>query len=418
VYRGDGSPVSAAEVLVDTRDVVSNIEPDAVRAAPGQFAVVWREYDNGDFPDDELYLRLLDGEQRGVGTPLKFADAIGAGDFHQSAAPVSPGGFVVAWTRSVPSEGMEASQIVARRFDEGVQPVTDEVIVTASPTNLPIAASVLAPTAQSFVVAWTELNQDGDRDAVLLRRYGADGMPSSDAQVVNTYSTGNQQFLRMQALPDGRFVVAWDSFGQDGDKEGVFAQRFSSNGERVGTEFQVNSHTTGSQFRNSIVALGGSLFSIVWLSDGQDGDGLGVFARLFDWNTGPLGVEFQVNTYTIGDQGRGFGASSDSSGNFVVVWSGLGDGDERPSGVFGRRYCLANPTELRCGSAASGNVGHPTVSDALAALTAAVGISSCALCECDADGDGRVASSDALRILDAAIGSTIELSCPACCLSP
>jgi hypothetical protein len=413
VYRSDGRPVASAETLVDTRDVVSNIEPDAVRAAPGQFAVLWREYDNGDFPDDELYVRLVDSEQGGVATPIKFADAIGANDFHQSVSGTSPDGFVVAWTRTVPAAGPEASQIVARR-DAAAQPATAEVVVTPSPENAHRGVSARAGRESSLCLM--ELSQDGDRDAVLLKRFNADGSPSSEAQVVNTYTTANQQFPRMGALPDGRFLIAWDSFGQDGDREGVFAQRFSATGKRVGSEFQVNSYTTGSQFRNAIVSHGGSFFSVVWLSDGQDGDGLGVFARLFDWDSGPLGTEFKVNSYTVGDQGRGFGASSDAVGNIVVVWSGDDDGSR--SGVFARRYCLADPADIRCGNN-TGNAGAPpTASDALAALATAVGLSDCLFCECDADGSGHVSSSDALRILKAAAGDAAGLSCPACCLTP
>lgn len=47
-----------------------------------------------------------------------------------------------------------------------------------------------------------------------------------------------------------------------------------------------------------------------------------------------LGNEFQANTYTTGDQWRP-ALAADSSGNFVMVWGGPGDGLLR--GVHGQR---------------------------------------------------------------------------------
>ena len=50
--------------------------------------------------------------------------------------------------------------------------------------------------------------------------------PKSEFQV-NSY-TANQQYRPAVALePSGDFVVAWESFGQDGSEGGVFAQRFA-----------------------------------------------------------------------------------------------------------------------------------------------------------------------------------------------
>jgi hypothetical protein len=52
-------------------------------------------------------------------------------------------------------------------------------------------------------------------------------------------------------------------------------------------------------------------------------------------------------------------------------------------------------------------------SDALLVLRAAVGITACALCECDVNNDGVVNTADALRTLRAAVGQPLALTCPA-----
>ena len=45
----------------------------------------------------------------------------------------------------------------------------------------------------------------------------------------------------------GNFVVAWQSDGQDGSGNGIYAQRYDSSGSAVGSEFLVNTYTTSAQ---------------------------------------------------------------------------------------------------------------------------------------------------------------------------
>ena len=45
---------------------------------------------------------------------------------------------------------------------------------------------------------------------------------------VNTYTTNYQDGPTVSADGNARFVVVWSSYGQDGDNEGVFAQRFAT----------------------------------------------------------------------------------------------------------------------------------------------------------------------------------------------
>jgi hypothetical protein len=76
---------------------------------------------------------------------------------------------------------------------------------------------------------------------------------------------------------------------------------------------------------------------------------------------------------------------------------------------------LPDATVLFCGhtneSSAGGNI---TATDALVALNAAVGATSCALCRCDVDDSGSISATDALRILTAAVGLDVTLTCSPC----
>jgi hypothetical protein len=64
----------------------------------------------------------------------------------------------------------------------------------------------------------------------------------------------------------GDFVVSWASDGQDGDLSGVFAQRFDRNATALGTEFQVNTTTTGFQSLDSVASDATGNFVITWIT--------------------------------------------------------------------------------------------------------------------------------------------------------
>ena len=102
---------------------------------------------------------------------------------------------------------------------------------------------------------------------------------------------------------------------------------------RVGVEFQVNTYTTGDQTLPAVAANGPG-FVLVWSST-RDGSFHGIFGQRFS-SGGAQGGEFQINAYTEGEQYRPR-VAADSVGNFVVVWQSTGqDGDSR--GVFGHRF--------------------------------------------------------------------------------
>ena len=153
---------------------------------------------------------------------------------------------------------------------------------------------------------------------------------------VNSYTTFDQGSPSVAADGAGDFTVVWSSVFQDGDVAGIFGQRFASNGSPRGTEFQVNSYATNDQVSPSVAADEMGNFVVAWTADEQDGSGSGIFAQRFDSTGASLGSEFQVNTYTAADE-FGPSAASDDAGNFFISWSGDAQ-DGSGSGVFGQRF--------------------------------------------------------------------------------
>jgi hypothetical protein len=60
----------------------------------------------------------------------------------------------------------------------------------------------------------------------------------------------------------------------------IFAQRFRSPGGPIGGEFQVNTYSEGDQRYPAVATGPDGRFVTVWRSDNQDGSGDGIFAEL------------------------------------------------------------------------------------------------------------------------------------------
>ena len=92
----------------------------------------------------------------------------------------------------------------------------------------------------------------------------------------------------------------------------------------LGPEIRVNTYTTSDQARPAVAADAAGNFVVVWDSLGQDGSGQGVFARFHDATGAPIGAaEFRVNSYTTGDQ-RTARIAATPAGEFIVVWKSWG----------------------------------------------------------------------------------------------
>ncbi len=188
-----------------------------------------------------------------------------------------------------------------------------------------------------FVVTWISSGQDGLGSGVYAQVYDASGEAVGGEFRANASAEGYRYSQTITALENGGFVVAWDSLGQDGSDWGVYAQVYDGWGGRIGGEFRVNTHVTGSQSGPQIVALGEGRFVVTWQSHSQDGDGFGIYAQVYDASGGPIGGEFRVNTYTEGEQNASQ-ITALEDGGFVIVWVSYYGQDGSGAGVYAQVY--------------------------------------------------------------------------------
>jgi hypothetical protein len=153
---------------------------------------------------------------------------------------------------------------------------------------------------------------------------------------LNVFTTGAQFEPAIGMDASGNFVVVWSSVGQDGDGYGVFGRRFTAAGAPIGVEFQVNTYTTSFQRSPDVARDTAGDFVVVWQSFAQDGHVFGIFGQRFASSGAKQGGEFRINDHTLGHQNNA-SVAMDGAGDFVVAWSAADqDGDDYA--VFGRRF--------------------------------------------------------------------------------
>jgi hypothetical protein len=86
----------------------------------------------------------------------------------------------------------------------------------------------------------------------------------------------------VEGLTNGGWVVAWADSVNDGGGYGVFFQVYDADGDLVGEQTLANETTDYWQSNPAVSALPDGRFVITWNSDRQDGDDYGVYQRVFD----------------------------------------------------------------------------------------------------------------------------------------
>lgn len=305
--------------------------------AAGDFVVTWTS--SAEVPLDgsgtAVYAQVFKSNGDPLGDAFRVNTVTGSDQGESAVAMDQEGNFVVAWN-SLNQDG-DSFGVFARRYDANGVPAGPEFQVNTTTSNDQILSDIAMGANGEFVITWNASGQSGVLGyTVMARLFNAEGVPLGGEFKVNTFTNGQQIGASAAVDASGGFVIAWASGGQDGSSGGVYAQRYNADGTTQGGEFRVNVTTFSVQGEPSVSMTLAGDFVVSWHSYAQDGDDLGVFARQYDAAGIPLGGEFQVNTETANRQLRP-SVAMDAQGDFVVVWQSEGqDGDGY--GIYAQRY--------------------------------------------------------------------------------
>jgi hypothetical protein len=361
-----------------------------------------------DLRDYSVIVQFIDDVGKPVTGPFRPTGNGLGNEFFPNVASAPDGSTVLVWIdyNLEPGSIGEASRIRWQRFNNSLTaevPIVD--VAPFSPEHLPINPDIAVLNNGNVVTVTQELARDGSGDGIALYGFASDGTILYGPVVANTSYDGHQQFPRVLAGPDGKFVVAWQASDDSG--LGVFAQVFDAEGVRIETEIRVNQTIADTQDNPSLTRTMEG-FLVGWRSHQID-SGFDVFTRGFDWQGNSRTDETQLNVFTEGDQQNQFGMM-DGAGNILFVWESPQDGDR--SGIVGRFFDSADRV---CGDVVpSSGCRSISATDALAILRSAVSATDCEMCQCDIDGSDDITSTDALLALRIAIGLQETGMCASC----
>ena len=263
-YAADGRPLGPRFPLARNTDYQDS--PDVAMAADGSFVAVWVQ---GVEPEDPTDLprsrrrRLLPPLRRRWPAArsrsprdrrLRGAERAPGRASGPMGASSSPAMTMAARARSTTSRHGSSSRSGAPLGDvfqvnDGPQPE-----VTQHGPSVAVAAD------GRFAIAWT----DGAATSTRIRASRASrtspasrsgstpptAPPWGRRRSVNVFLRGEQTEAAVSALQTGGFLMLWTSgAGQDGDGFGIFGRVFGADGTPRGREFRINLKRTGSQLR-------------------------------------------------------------------------------------------------------------------------------------------------------------------------
>jgi len=226
------------------------------------------------------------------------------------------GGYVVWQDNAIDGSGLG---IGARELNSYFSPITVKTFrvneTTAGDQENPVVQ--LLPGGGAMV-AW-QGGPQGSQD-IFVRAIGPAGTFAGGEILVNTHTANQQGDPALTVLGDGTVVAVWSSHDQDGSLQGLYAQRLSATGAKLGGEFPVTQVTLYNQRTASVAALDTGGFVVAWVSEQERfQNSVDIKARRFDSKGVALGGEFRVNATTnVCANPAAIGAED---GRFLVAWS-------------------------------------------------------------------------------------------------
>jgi cysteine-rich repeat protein len=341
--------------------------------------------------------RFTDDAHGGVEKTVFFqASTTGQGYFRPDGATTPSDRFVVVWGNfeaNPPGDPTESGRVWMRRYDQALNPLSSRTQVTGSGayTNAQTRFAVAPDADDGFLVVWEDYVLAYPGNAMMGRKFDADGTATTAAFQINTTALDSNGYIGADSDAAGNVVVVWTDFTPPGSMRG---QRVDSTGALVGSEFEIFD-SDNDEIKNEVAVSSDGHFLAIGYPP--------VTARIFAPDATPLTSEFVVsagqyfyggaaadpdNFFVIGSQpqfgnvrvqrfaldGTPDGAAMianqalevdnhalnnpsiavDDAGDFVVVWSnayfnypyGSQEGPTEGPGVWGRQFAVCGNSRI------------------------------------------------------------------------
>ncbi len=322
--------------------------PVVAMDALGNFVICWSGCRNNDCG---IYAQRYSNSGDALGANFRVSDRGGS---LPSIAMDAAGDFVICWKGCRPGD---LGDIYAQRYSSSGDTlganfrVNDDVGVSYQ--SFP---SIAMDADGDFVICWNThpLGWNGSPSAVLgksqgvmdpyvnvyAQRYSSSGDTLGTNFRVNDVETGKQWFSSIAMDADGDFVICWED-SRNGGKEHIYAQRYSSSGDTLGSNFRVNDDDveTGYKWYPWMAMDADGNFVVCW-QDGRNGD-WDIYAQRYNSLGDTLGANFRVTDDVDSSSQYWPRMAMDGDGDFVICWQDDRNGDQD---IYAQRYSSSGDT--------------------------------------------------------------------------
>jgi choice-of-anchor C domain-containing protein len=335
-----------SEFQINTYTQNAQYNPSITALNSGGFVVVWASKLQ-DGSGNPIYGQRYDTNGNKVGSEFQISTYTQDTQWwepYPSVTTLNDGGFFVTWASE---SGDVDGNIYGQRYGANGNKVGTNFPINTYTSGIQIQAAAITLNNGDLIVAWQSYPQNNGHWGLYGQRYDNNGNKLGNQFQIHSSPYYDYSDPKIAVLTDGGFVVTyqsgdWNGNGIDGSGYGVHGQKFDSTGNKIGSEFLINTYTTGNQFYQFVTALGNGGFVVVWQSQNQDGSGYGIYGQQFDANCNKIGNEFAINQYTANNQWFPAITTLADGSSVIITWTSENqDGSE--NGIYVQKFNTSDP---------------------------------------------------------------------------
>ena len=312
------------EFLVNTTTQDTQLVGQVAALSNNGFVISWYDGFNGAAGPGLIRAQAFAANGAKVGSEVLVNTTIPQwGVYSEQIGALPGGGFVVTWQSSqsrIEGGGEIGSpiEIRAQVFAANGAKVGSEILVNTATAKTQTDPHLAMLANGGFAITWKDDSQgvggatgDGNLGAIKAQVFDSAGTKIGGEILVNTSVLGDQTSSKIVALSGGGFALCWAT-----GTSGLYVQVFDSQGAKVGAEIHT---TTGwNAFDSRMAALANGEFVVT--GEAFDSSGKAIGAQVFDAFGNKVGSEFLVNTATAGDQNNP-AVTALAGGGFALSWT-------------------------------------------------------------------------------------------------
>ena len=274
------------DVLVNSDTNKFQNNPVTATLLNGNVAVVYVSVNQAaDGSMADVYLQMFAPDGTKIGGEVLVNQFTANNQRTPAIAALADGKLAVAWVSEQQrwtdaSNGVPSVDIFARVFDSTGNPVTSEFLVNST-SSMCAVPDLTGSSDGGFMATWMarDLAVRNNGWDISVRRFSGAWVGGNETRV-NIQLFGDQSSPKLRRS-GSTYLDVWNSPGQDGSKDGVFARYLNDDGSVSGNEFQVNSTTFGSQMHQTLASDGAGRFLAVWTSYDSGASGYNLYSQIY-----------------------------------------------------------------------------------------------------------------------------------------